>query len=359
MSANPKEIKNSKYTVREADVVKERDILLDLLKRNRQRPDEFHEKRYDWLYLQNPLGQATAWIIWDEENNKPVGFTGVFPRKMLVESKEIICWNCGDFSIDRAYRTLGIAVKLRKAAKDHIDKGNIPFLYAHPNEKMVHIHLRAGHKKLAKMTRFALPIRSGKYLENFVLGKFASRLIDPVISRLLRFKFQAKSNYANFSKQEMQFTDEHEEISRNSGDDSPVMGLRDVEYLKWKYQHHPVYEYQLFNYYLENKLSGYIIYHYNKHTISLVDFIFPVEIQKQTEMLTTFINYCLREMKDISVISTVIQEFNPVIPSLLQCGFRNRKDADSDVIVYSARPELKNVLYNGKNWYMNTGDRDA
>ncbi|NIU02668.1 MAG: GNAT family N-acetyltransferase [Nitrosopumilaceae archaeon] len=129
------------YIVKDVDIHKEKHLLLNILKANRERPEFPYEQRFDWLYYDNPFGEARAWIIWDEAHDYPAGFTAVFPRKVLVNHKEYICWNCGDFSIEKKYRSLGIAVKLRKAAKECVDRGMVPFLYAHPNNRMVHVHL--------------------------------------------------------------------------------------------------------------------------------------------------------------------------------------------------------------------------
>ena len=135
------------YVVKEADLIQEKQRMLSLLTGNRERQGFDYDKRYDWLYLDNPSGKATAWIIWDEKSGDPAGFTAVFPRQILVNGNELTCWNCGDFSIEKAHRALGVAVQLRKEAKHNVDSGKIPFLYAHPNNKMVHIHMRARHKK--------------------------------------------------------------------------------------------------------------------------------------------------------------------------------------------------------------------
>jgi len=116
------------YTIKIADLEKDRDIMISILERNRNRVDIDYIKRYDWIYLNNPYGRAKAWIIFDDKSNRPVGFTGVFPRPVYVEGEKYLAWNCGDFSIDKKYRTLGVALKLRRAAKLDVDNGEVPFL---------------------------------------------------------------------------------------------------------------------------------------------------------------------------------------------------------------------------------------
>ena len=43
------------------------------------------------------------------------------------------------------YRAGGAAIALRRAARTAVDQGVRPFLYAHPNERMLQIHIRVGH----------------------------------------------------------------------------------------------------------------------------------------------------------------------------------------------------------------------
>jgi len=72
-----------------------------------------------------------------------------------VRGNDVLCWNCGDFSVDQKYRSLGIALKLRRAAKNAVDKGTVDALYAHPNERMAVIYQRVGHTCIGQMNRFA------------------------------------------------------------------------------------------------------------------------------------------------------------------------------------------------------------
>jgi hypothetical protein len=73
------------YVVKEADIRRDKEILLNIIRANRTRQEFPYEKRYNWLYFENPYGPATAWIIWDETKEYPAGFTAVYPRKMLVK----------------------------------------------------------------------------------------------------------------------------------------------------------------------------------------------------------------------------------------------------------------------------------
>ncbi|RMF57187.1 MAG: hypothetical protein D6748_11700 [Calditrichaeota bacterium] len=345
------------YFVREADIHQEKDVLLNLLTANRDRKNYPYEKRYDWLYLNNPYGEAIAWIIEDDKNHTPVGFTAVYPRMMLVNNQEMLVWNCGDFSIDRRFRTLGIALKLRKAAKNCVEKGEVPFLYAHPNDRMVHIHLKAGHQKIALMKRYALLINIAKVLRDKPFGAGISKIINPVLKGGLRFKNRKLGEFEIQRAKDAIFDHRYREICEELSKKYAIIGLRDETYLKWKFSDHPVFNYSVFNYYQQNKLKGYIIYTIEGDTVYLIEIVATQEFQKA--LLSTFIHTILTEYPEVYSVSTIQQEFNPVIPTLHEIGFRFRDDATSSVIAYTANPQLADFVFDGKQWFMNVGDRDA
>jgi len=345
-----------RYVVKEADIRKDREILLRLLIENREKKYPY-QKRYDWLYYDNPYGEAIAWIICNDKTNLPVGFTAVYPRKMLVQNKEIVAWNCGDFSIDKKYRTLGIALKLRKEAKYHVDSGEIPFLYAHPNNQMVHIHLKARHKQIALMKRYAFLIDLSKVLNKNIIEKSAARILNPLLKEVLKFRFKNIGEYQIQDKTALEFNDQHREVCHVVHRDFPVMGLRDKEYLTWKFANHPILSYQLFNYYKQNQLRGYIIFFLKDDMANLMEVIACKPFGK--EMLATFINYLVDIHQSVRTISTIQQEYNPMVTSLLEIGFKYRPDATSSAIAYSANEEIKELIHDGEKWFMNVGDRDA
>jgi GNAT superfamily N-acetyltransferase len=347
------------FIVKEADIDTEKEVLLRILEESRNTENYSYDIRYDWLYKFNPFGKATAWIIWDEEKGIPAGFTAVYPRKMLVNGREYLCWNCGDFSVDKRYRSLGVAVKLRKEAKRYVDEGTIPFLYAHPNDRMVHVHLRAKHKKIGHMHRYAFPIRISNYLGSNSVGKLSGAIMDPLVQNLIRFAYRRTGDFENLDVQSVKFNESHSELCQEISRQLTIIGLRDETYLNWKYKNHPIVKYSLFNYYESNKLAGYIIYRVKDNVIYMFEIVSRTNVKMQENLLSTFINFCVTNCKNIKVISAVVFEFHPIVSVLNRERFKYRNDATSSVIAYCAEPKLKDFVEDGKNWYMTVGDRDS
>lgn len=158
--------------IREANLVQDKDILIQTRNQNRSRSTD--ERRYQWRYLANPHGTARAWLAVDDQRGAVVGSAAVHPRLMYVCGEKVTCWNCGDFSIHKRYRGLGVAVKLRSATTQCVNQGEVPFLYSHPNSGMRVVHLKAGHKAIGQMVRYARVLRLDRYLPDFARGSWFS-----------------------------------------------------------------------------------------------------------------------------------------------------------------------------------------
>lgn len=351
------------YFVKEADLEREKQIMISILEKNRTRDDTDYLKRFDWIYLNNPYGKATAWIIWDDRKNIPVGFTGAFPRPVFVNGKEYLVWNCGDFSIEKKYRTLGVAVKLRKEAKITVDSGKIPFLYAHPNKRMEVIHLRVGHKKISQMVRFALPLKFDRYLKDKLSSNVLASLLSWPIDTVQKYRFFLKkgSSVRGEFRKTVQCTSQHEKLFEQMKSQFRVIGCRTCKYLQWKFTDHPNFQYAQYDYYEQDQLRGSLIFLEKNRVISLIDFLTD-DLQRYAEsMLFAFISDIYRH-RSATALSSILQEHNPIIPVLKQIGFKRREDATSAVIAYAnpqLQPEIAPIVLNGGNWFMTVGDRDA
>ena len=350
------------YIVCEADVVKDREIMLNILKDNRTRENFSYEKRYNWIYQNNPDGKAIPWIIWEEKNKIPVGFTAVFPRRMLVNGEEEICWNCGDFSIEPKYRSLGIALQLRKEAKKEVENGRVSFLYAHPNDRMKIVHLKAGHQQLGYMHRYSLPLRMNDYFQTKLNSELLAKAIAVPVNQVLNMNLlfhRKKVRLESVLFEIPEFNDQHEKLFWEFAKSYSVIGVRDKTYLNWKYLENPNFQYMLMNFFSGKKLIGYIVFSKNDFVIRIVDYIvFPEELMKN--VLLSFLRKVRRVFSKVTSVSVVTFETNPIVKILKQLNFQYRTDATSTVITYT-KPEsmLNQIIYSKDNWYLNVGDRDA
>jgi hypothetical protein len=344
--------------IREADLIKDQTLLVSTLNQNRARIID--ERRYQWLYLDNPFGKAKAWIAMDDRSDAIAGFTAVFPRLIYVDSKKLLCWNCGDFSINQSYRTLGVAVQLRLAATKVVNEGQVPFLYAHPNDRMKLVHLRAGHKVIGQMVRFAMPLRIDRCLPLFPGRSWLCSGLACIAQGLRSTRKQSRRWKQAFQAEICDRFPQNapfDALLEDARGSFPIFGLRNYEYLKWRFGMNPMIRLHTLLLYRTKQLVGYAFYSFKDEAMHINDmFTLP-----ERDISDALINH----LTDIGwdhrarAVSVTLLESNPLIQSLMTSGYLRRPETSS-VIVHAA-PGLPwgSMLQDKTNWFMTVGDRDV
>lgn len=339
------------YIVREVDLDTELGSVVELM--NANFPDPVSLDRFEWLYLANPAGRGTAWFVVDDRTGRPVGSTVVIPRRVRLPTGQAVCgWLGGDFSILKAYRTMGIAAKLRRAAKDMIDDGAVPFLFAHPNERMLAVHMNVGHQRLGEMRRYArrLRLRTASRFVNRLSGAalgVADALMLPGTGRY-------EVGWLEGAPGDEFTTLFDEAMSGRLARRTTV--VRDAQYLTWRYSHNPLESTEFMTIRVKGRLAGYLVSSASGDTVTLKDWLVP-----EPHALKVLFSAYLREMRrrGIASASAITLEDHADLPLLTSLGFRARPGATT-AVVYAGREfeEAKSVL-TPVQWFMTVGDRDV
>ena len=339
----------------------DRETIISLLKRNRTlSPSYPYAERYDWMYLDNPHGKATGWLAIDDASGKTVGFTVALPREMSVLGKRVLAWNCADFSIDTQFRTLGIAAKLRRGAKDAVDRGQYMFLYAHPNDRMLVIHKRVGHTPISQMQRYAKLINVEGKIESISNTRTIAKLISPAANQFLDYVDRlrtTKNEYEIEIHQNLKFTDEFTVFYNEMEKSHKVWGVRDAIYLNWRYHDNPIYKSDSLVARKDGKVVGYIIYTFEDHGGALIKDIVALEQDALPTMLLK-LSHNLRKRPNCGSISFIASETNPNIANLKKLGFHQRPETSAIVVHSCPDFEFKSSIYDPSKWFMTVGDRD-
>jgi len=306
--------------------------------------------RFEWLYLNNPDGQAIAWFAVDDASGDIVGSTAVSPRRVRLARarKHVVAWNCGDFSITKRYRSLGAAVKLRRAARDGVDAGQSPFLYAHPNERMLAVHLRVGHQPLARMVRYARPL-SRPGLRKGLLARGTSAVVDLAsVARWIRQRHDVVVN----GEVGDDFTRLYETVEPSLR--SAV--VRDRTYLEWRFRRNPAERAELVETRLSGRLTGYVWFIVKDRVAHVKDWL-----AMDPEALDQVFAALIRELRrrDTYSISLIALETHPDLPRLRRLGFVRRPDFSTAVAYAPDGYAGRGDVIDPAGWYMTAGDRDV
>ena len=341
-----------------ADIDRDLDTFVALLNRNREH--RVDRRRFEWLYLNNPRGKAKAWLVIDEKTQQTVAFTVVLPRMFRVEGREEICWNCSDFSVDKKYRTLGVALKLRRQAKEGVERGESAALYAHPNDRMKVIHEKVGHTAIGFMQRYVKLLRIDKHLERVVTNRVLTRLVAPVVNlglKMLDGSTRLEKKYTIEILGNAEFDQEYDCLFEDAAKHYTVLGDRTAAFLNWRFVDCPLYNTERIIIREDGKLIGFIIFFEDDGIAVLKDVLCQPDEKIIKALLAQWVKH-LRQ-RNIRSISAILMNSNPLLGILRKHGFRSRPEVSS---VFGYTPddrELSSFWLQGNDWYMTVGDRDV
>jgi hypothetical protein len=344
--------------IRDADLARDKEILIRTLNQNRPRVAD--ERRFRWRYLDNPHGQARAWLAVDDQKEAVVGFTVVHPRLMSVCGEELLCWNCGDFSINKQYRSLGVAIKLRVAATQYVNQEAVPFLYAHPNDRMRIIHLKAGHTIIGQMVRYARVLRVDRYLPEMAKASwFSESLAQAYYRGLVAWQGAARLRTSYHCEISEHFPEKVDfaSLQQDVGSRWKVFGIRNRAYLQWRFSANPLYQVSVLQLYQGQALVGYVFYTHADSIMYVLD-LFCLPEQDVFHALVIHLTEVGLEQKAQS-ISMRLLETHPLIPVMQRYGYVQRAETSSVIVHTSSEMQYRGVIQEKANWFMTEGDRDV
>ncbi len=306
---------------------------------------------FRWRYIDNPDGRAVAWLAVDDATGAVAGCTAVSPRRVRLGGghREVTAWNCGDFSIAARYRTMGVAVKLRRAGRDAVDAGQSPFLYAHPNDRMLQVHLRVGHSPLGRMVRYARPLRieSGNVVFD-AASRVALRFCGGDI--LVRRRLEIESTAGD------SLPDDIDEVYEQASGGLGTAVVRDRRYLQWRFGANPEERTEALIAREHGRPVAYAIFAEKNDGAVLKDWL-GANADATSQVLAAL----LRELRrrGSRSASVTLLETHRDLPLLKRFGFIARPEVSTVVTYAPAAASLRPAVMDPAMWYMTFGDRDV
>jgi hypothetical protein len=348
--------------IREAVLPADRNILLDTLLRNRHDGENaIRQERFEWSLACNPYGQPRAWLALDESSGKAIGSVSAFPRRVLIDGEAAICWNGGDTSIDPAFRTLGVAIKLRRVVKECVDRGEMRFLYSHPVDRMRAVLEKIGHAVIGRLARHGVILRLDRFASQW-LGKnmLASTLSAAANPLLLAWpgNFASRHGAAVRLQSENRFGNEYDELFNRVAKNYPVIAGRDAQFLSWRFLQNPMHrEFRIFRLEAEGRLRGYAVVDFVGDGARLLDFLVEDEAKDLSALIKGIVDW-LRANRFCSVSVRTTDE-NPILRLFHALGPTSLDTVNSGIAVHAPAGGPDRLALEGRNWFMTQADRDV
>jgi hypothetical protein len=227
------------YEIIKSDILRDKQTILDFWNDNHE--NKLDEK-FDWMYLSNPDGLASTWLVKHSDSSDIVGMASVFPRIFRYKDKTFKGGIQGDFLVHSKHRSFGPALMLIRTIAKSLEDTDYDFFLLFPNEKAEPIFKRAGYNYLGVTKKYSRLFNITRLLSDKTpIPHFLSKLIGPTANQLVKLiypdtwffnlgRFETKIvNTLDFDTQHL-FSLYHKSCFATD---------KTKDYLKWKYEKDP------------------------------------------------------------------------------------------------------------------------
>ncbi len=333
------------FEVRMADLEADREAIINCLFRHLTPHSD--NRRFDWLYCQNPFGRAKCWVA--SEGGELVAVLAAFPREVYGRGGRQQAFVLGDFCIDPHHRSLGPAIRLQRAGIEALVDGGACCWYDFPSRTMTSVYHRIGLSPAGNQVRMALPIR----LDKKVAQRVAVRPVAQVLSaignaalalrsrRPLKDEIEVTEQTGNVGRE---FTAFAEQVNARWG----TCVVRSSEYLNWRYRSHPYAQYKIAVARRGAELAGYIVFAQEGDMMRVVDLLVGDDPSAFEHLLYKVVTEARAE--GVSTVSFPVPDSHAWIQRLQAFGFRPR---EATPVMIQARPQFSG------QWLLLDGDRES
>jgi len=342
-------------SVRRARYESESQELIDALQANL--PHLPHARLFPWLYLNNPAGEAWAWVATDSETERIIGIAAAFPRRILYRGEEVRSYVLGDFCIDAAHRSLGVALTLQRACLEGLFKEDSGFAVDFPSRTMLAVYKRMQIDANATMIRYAKPLRADRKVNERVPVRAVARGISAVVNAGLRLRDSGMKAAGDWTiaTDGGPWGEEFTQAARQWSPGTGVCVLRTADYLNWRYREHPTQSYEMLTARRGDKLRGYLILHMSGEDCTVDDLM--ADDDEVRGLLLTEATSLGRERR-IHTLSVPGLSTHPGSQFLEKCGFRPRESSPV-VLMALPRPAQRQIGPANDQWYLTSGDWES
>ena len=119
------------------------------------------ERRFDWLYRDNPHGKAFTWVAVDDATGQVVGSTSFFPRLLALDGGTVRGALGGDGYVLPRFRRRGIGTAMHRASRRDMRALGIEVMFGTPMPRNLTPLREAGSRNVTRVARYVRPLSRG------------------------------------------------------------------------------------------------------------------------------------------------------------------------------------------------------
>ncbi len=352
------------YTVAPADLQKDRQVIIDLWRRNLADTDHLEEK-YDWHFLNNPFGPGQIWIL--EADGQPIGTTSLGMRPLKIGETVTRAGVACDLAVNKVHRFLQPALMLQRAMISSAHAG-VRIFYGVPNSGGASVMKYLGYRELCCVHRYAKVLRVSHYLRRS--GKFGAMV--PSVGRMADHGFATlqsigrRPTNGQFPQVLPCFDERFDDLWSRMSSELPALTVRDRRFLKWRYYECPLRQYKTIALLTEgeSRLLGYLIYYVEDRSALCADLLAPGGVEDLDSLLSSWAALAFGE--GLASLSVSCSD-GALAASLVRQGFSRRSIPPANNPARSRRHEQCKTLFTHERhsatepaiadgWYYTEGD---
>ncbi len=241
-----------------------------------------------------------------------------------------------------------------------MDEGRFAFSYDHPSEVMLAVYKRMGGTSLGSLVRYVRPLTASSVVERRWGPGTASKVVGAAGDLALRARDASlrKAGDIEVTPHEGEFTREFEDLAERLYAVRPVVGLRTVAFLNWRFTHHPLRRHETLCARRGRQLVGCLIFRpVTSKTISIVELIGELGEDVVRALLVKLI--ALARSRGVERLQTPVLENCPITAMLENIGFHERQRGLGPVVYTPSTSAVADTVKRSKLWWMVEGDRDV
>lgn len=321
--------------------------------------DKLDPRFWNWQIRENPDG--AAWIYLAEDGEKIIGHLADLPKRFLVQGRLVLGTLTHDMMVHPDYRRKGISAATAEYAIHRVEREKGMFMTAYSiREESLNSLLKVGWKEVMSLPILVFPIRFYGITNRYLHLKLMSLLIGGMARffYLLLLGRRKKEKMGGVEIKRVHKLDEQFDLFWEKAISLyPIMGVRDRNYLNWRYLQHPTRSYAIYGAFQKEEMKGYIVLRkvelLNFNSAVIVDLL-ALDDEVLHELVEKGIEHSRQEGTDL--LGFMVPKPHPYYQSLRREGFLPSLKT-FHFLVYSHWKEES--LFDPKGWYITWGDTDV
>jgi GNAT superfamily N-acetyltransferase len=321
--------------------------------------DKLDSRFWRWQFLEGPAGKAFIYIA--EDKDKVVGHFADLPRRFSIHGKVVRGTFSVDIMVHSGYRRRGIFQTMGRYAIRCVKNESGPFMLACLiRRETIQGFRKIGWEEVVDLPVLVYPIKFRGIVNRYLHFLPLSFLMGGAARLFYNFFFQPRKRDGSeeiLIEEIRELDDRFESFCHEALSLYPIMGIRDRDYMTWRYFRHPTRTYTIYRAMERGEMRGFIVL----RKVDLLEFNSAVIVDLLAfdesvliALVRKGILHSQREGADL--LGFMVPKLHPYYKVLRHCGFLPSLKAFL-LMIYSH--EEGRGLFDAKAWYVNWGDTDV